>query len=276
MLGVPAVTAYVITSVNDKKKLASVLTFVWSSYSFSYIFAPATGGYLATFLGMQWVLRISAILAAFSTMTFFFLHSQCPKKVETAISEYSSSSTEEKRLWRKMLVWSAFFTIVTFLVSLARPYVQTLLDEEYHLGEFYVGLFGSINFAGVTFVGVVMGRLADRWRKSGAISLCLFLYVVSVVPLLLIRETTGLLLIAFLLGGSSVIFSLVSSFVGTIAPQAKQGLWVSIPQTLSMLAATAAPYLGGYLYTISPAYAFTASVIGIPFLALFALAKLRD
>jgi len=121
-----------------------------------------------------------------------------------------------------------------------------------------------------------VGRLGDRWRKSRVISLCLFFYIASVVPLLLVRETATLMGVAFLFGGSAVSGSLVSSFVGTIAPQTNQALWVSIPQTLSLSAAFAAPYLGGYLYTLSPYYAFLVSVGGTPFLMLFALRWLRE
>jgi MFS family permease len=128
----------------------------------------------------------------------------------------------------------------------------------------------------MTFIGIAIGHLGDKWRKSSAISLCLLLYTVSIVPLLLVRETFSLLSIAFILGGSAVSGSLVSSFVGTIAPQAKQGLWVSIPQTFSFVASVVAPYIGGYLYSLSPYYAFVVSVSGIPFLALFALIRLRD
>jgi MFS family permease len=175
-----------------------------------------------------------------------------------------------------MLVWAGFYTVMTFFTSIVRPYVPTFLGEEINLSEFYVGLFGSISYAGVTFLGLAVGRLGDRWRKSRAISLCLFFYIVSVVPLLLVRETATLMSVAFLLGGSAVSGALVSSFVGAIAPQNKQALWVSIPQTLSLLAAFAAPYLGGYLYTLSPYYAFVVSVSGIPFLALFALRWLRE
>lgn len=151
-----------------------------------------------------------------------------------------------------------------------------LLAEQKELSEFFVGVFGSINFAGITFIGIAAGRLADRWRKSGTVSLCLFLYVASIIPLLLIREPFSLMSLAFLFGSSAALGSLVSSFIGTIAPRSKQGLWVSIPQTLGLVAAFAAPYLGGYLYTISPYYAFMISLSGIPFLALFALTKLRD
>lgn len=276
MIGLPAVTAYVVTSVDDKKKLTSVLTFVWSSYSFSYIFAPAIGGYLATVIGMQWVLRLSTVLAAVSTSVFFLLHSQHPRKNSAETQQQSLSSAKENTLWRKMLLWATFFTVITFFISIARPYVPTFLKEQASLSEFHVGLFGSVNFAGITFVGVAMGRLGDRWRKSGAISLCLLLYLVSAVPLLLIRETFSLMFIAFVLGGSAALNSLVSSFVGTIAPQNKRGLWVSIPQTLSLLATFAAPYLGGYLYSSSPYYPFIVSISGIPFLALLALTKLRD
>jgi predicted MFS family arabinose efflux permease len=216
------------------------------------------------------------LLAAVSTSVFFLLHGQHPRKNEVDRNEQPVSPIEAKRLWRKPFLWAGFLTAVTLFMSLGRSYIPTFLDEQIKLSEFHVGLFGSINFAGMTFIGIAIGHLSDKWRKSGAISLCLLLYTVSIVPLLLVRETFSLLSIAFILGGSAVSGSLVSSFVGTIAPQAKQGLWVSIPQTFSFVASFVAPYIGGYLYSLSPYYAFVVSVSGIPFLALFALIRLRD
>lgn len=97
--------------------------------------------------------------------------------------------------------------------------MPVFLSEQASLSEFHVGLFGSVNFAGMTFVGIAMGRLADRWKKSGAISICLLLFIVSMVPMLLVRDPTILILLAFIYGGSAVSASLVSSFVGTIAPK---------------------------------------------------------
>jgi predicted MFS family arabinose efflux permease len=276
MIGLPAVTAYVITSVNDKRMLASALTLVWSSYSFSYIFAPATGGYLANIIGMRWVLRLSTVLAAVSTGIFFFLHSQHPRKEEVKTTSEHLPASEERKMWRRIIVWSMFFAVASLFISIGRPFVQTFLSETVRLSEFEVGLFGSINAAGITFIGIAMGRLGDRWRKSGAIGLILMLYVVSMVPLLLSRETAMLMFLAFVLGGSAVSGSLVSSYVGTVAPRAKRGFWVSVPQTFSLVASFVAPYLGGYLYTLSPYYAFIVSVSGVPFLAIYAIAKLRD
>jgi MFS family permease len=276
MLGLPVATAYVMTAANDKRKLTYVLSVVWSCYYLSYVFAPAVGGFLATVVGMRWVLRLAAVLAAVSTSVFLLLHGQHPLKNEVNGNEQPLSPVETERLWRKLLVWAGFLTAVTLFMSIGRSYIPTFLDEQIKLSEFYVGLFGSINFAGMTFIGIAMGHLGDRWRKSGAISLCLFLYVISLVPLLIVREAFSLFSIAFVLGGSAVSGSLVSSFVGTIAPRAKQGLWVSIPQTFSLVASFVAPYLGGYLYSLSPYYAFVVSVSGIPFLAFFALTRLRD
>jgi MFS family permease len=292
MIGLPAVTAYVITCVGDKTKLASVLAIVWASYAFSYIFAPGIGGYLATIMGMQWVLRISTILSAVATGVFFFLHSQHPRK-EEIIEENKSPdaplkkglwqsmtnalhAAEERGPWRKVLVWSVFLAVSSFFIGIGRPFVQTFLDESVKMSEVQIGLFGSINYAGITFIGVAMGRASDRWRKSGAIGVCLLLYFVSIIPLLIFREVSTLMFFAFLLGGSAITSQLVYSFVGILAPKTRRGLWVSIPQTSSLVASFAGPYLGGYLYTFSPAYAFISSASVMPILAAYALVVMKD
>ena len=272
----PAVSAYVITAVTDKKRVASVVTFVFSTFTFSYIFGPAVGGYLATIGGMRTVLYLSTLLTAVSTCVFFFVGSQHPVKNSTEENHSASDSTDRKSLLRKLLLWSCFFTLIMFFLSLARNFVPVFLAEQSSLSEIDVGLFGSVNFAGITFIGIAMGRLGDRWRKSGAISVALFLFIVSMVPILLVRDPTVLMLLAFVYGGSAVTGSLVSSYVGMIAPEARRGLWLSIPQSLSLLAAFVAPYVGGFLYTYSPYYAFIVSIIATPFLLAFALLALKD
>jgi MFS family permease len=175
-----------------------------------------------------------------------------------------------------MLLLAGLFTAATFFMGIARPYVTPFLVERVSLSEFQVGVFGSVSYAGVTLMGIALGRLGDKWKKSGAIGLCFLLYVVAVLPLLLVREIVWLMPIAFLFGGSSVAGSIVSSIVGTSAPSSKRGLWVSIPQTTGMIAAFIAPYVGGYFYTLSPPSAFLVSVSGIPLIALLAFTKLKD
>jgi len=276
MLGLPAITAYVISTVGDKKRVAFVLSFVWSSYSLSYVFAPAIGTYLATIIGMRAVLQIAAVFAAFSTGIFFLLRSQYPRDKKNLAQTETLSPRVENNLRRKMLIWAGFFAAASFFMSVARPYVAPFLAKKVGLSEFDVGIFGSVNYAGVTVVGVALGHLSDRWKRSGAMGVCLLLYIVSMLPLLVVRDMFSLMFVAFAFGGSAVSSAIVSSVVGTIAPLAKRGLWVSVPQTLGMAAGFAAPYLGGYLFTFSPAYAFIVSAGGITLLTLLAFAKLKD
>ena len=276
MIGLPAITAYVISNVEDQKKVTSVLSFVWASYSFSYIFAPAVGTYLATIIGMRPVLQIASLFAAVSTCIFFLLRSQHPRKIESEMSQQSMPPAERSRLLNSMLLLAGLFMAASFFMGIARPYITPFLAEQVSLSEFQVGVFGSVSYAGVTLMGVALGRLGDRWKRSGAIGLCFLLYVVAVIPLLLVREVVWLMPVAFLFGGSGVAGSIVSSMVGTSAPRSRRGLWVSIPQTLGMVAAFVASYVGGYLYTLSPPYAFLASVSGIPLIALLAFTKLKD
>jgi MFS family permease len=276
-IGTPAIGAYVVTSMVERKRVTSVVSFVFSTYSFAYIFAPSLGGFAAQTIGYRSLLYISALLTVASTCVLFFIHSQ--HRSRTVVEEEASASQkirDKRALWRRLLVWSVFFTVITLFITAARSFVQVFLSEQIHLGDFYIGLFGSINFAGITFVGILMGRLGDKWRRSGAIALCLFLFTVSVGSMLVVRDPASLLMLAFLYGGSGVTGSLVVSYAGTIAPESKRALWISIPQSLSLFAAFAAPYMGGYLYTISPYYTFIVSVAAAPFLALFALLALKE
>jgi MFS family permease len=272
----PVVTAFVVTAITDKTKVTSVVTFVFSTFTFSYIFAPAVGGQLATVVGMRSVLYLSTLLIAVSTCVLFFIGSQHPLKAKSDEDDSTVASAERKQPLRKLLLWSFFLALTSFFFSLTRNFVPTFLYEQVGLSEFYVGLFGSVNFAGMTFIGIAMGRLGDRWRKSGAISISLLLFIVSMTPMLLFHNLAFLMFLAFVYGGSAVTGFLVSSFVGTIAPEARRGLWLSIPQSLSLLAAFVAPYLGGFLYTYSPYYAFIVSIAATPFLFIFSVFLLKD
>lgn len=83
------------------------------------------------------------------------------------------------------------------------------------------------------------------------------------------------MLAAFPYGSSMVLGSLIGSYIGTIAPAKRRALLISVPQTFSLVAGTVAPYLGGYLYMLSPYCACAISVIPMPLLVLFALTLLK-
>jgi hypothetical protein len=45
---------------------------------------------------------------------------------------------------------------------------------------------------------------------------------------------------------------------------------------LSLVAAFVAPFVGGFLYTLSPFYVFAVAVVAVPFLVLFAFKRLKE
>jgi len=242
-------------------------------------------------MGMLWVLRLATILSAVATGVFFFLRPQHPRekkadKENRHTTEHRKTGIfkrfrhnlyepEHQNAWRKVIVWSVFLASCSFFIGIGRSFVQTFLKERISMSDVQIGVYGSISYAGITFIGIAMGRLSDKWRKSGAIAFCLLFYFASMIPLLLYQGTSVLMLFAFPLGASAISAQLVYSYIGTIAPKSKQGLWVSIPQTFSLLASFVAPLIGGYVYTFSPTCAFLISIGAMPILATYAFRTLK-
>jgi MFS family permease len=273
MIGAPAINAYIVASLENKERVASVLASVWSTYTLSYIFSPAIGGYFVSVIGMRWVLRTSFVLCVISTSILFFLSRQHPLSKNTVPSTLGVSKFSHRK---KILKWTLFFSAAIFVFYISRPYVPSFLKDVAHFDDFLVGVFGSVNFLGMTVLGIAFGRLGDRWKKSHVISLCLFLFAFGYSLFIMFPVLPILLFASFLLGGSSTFGSLISSIVGSVAPEASMARWMSLPQTASMLAATVAPYLGGPLYVISPNQPFLIGIFLFPILALLAVSKLFE
>lgn len=274
MIAAPAANAYIVTATQDKGKVSSVLSFVWSTYSFSYIFAPAVVGYLIDAIGMRSVLHVATVLSALATAVLLFMRSQHAEPMETA-SQPEEVSRVHKENFRKVMIWSLFFAVAALITGVARSYVQLFLQDEGGLNDLEIGLFGSLSSLGITVLGVLVGRTGDRWQKKGTIAVCLFGYVVCVSAIALLRNPLLLQFVAFIYGGSITFGTLISSFVGRVSPSTHRGQWMSIPQVASMLAFLGASYAGGYMYSISSFYPFIFSVIAT-FPLVFVALKLPE
>jgi MFS family permease len=276
-IGAPALSAYVITSIKDEKKFASVISLVFGTYSLGYVFSPAIGGYLAVNYSMQVVFYLSAIFSGIATCFYLFLTAQHPKKFERETREQSFHMNDDSNAHvlkkKKMIAWVVFYALAVFFMSITRPYTPVFLKEVVFLDEFYVGIFGSVAYLGSTILGITLGIVGDRWKRNRAVTTSLVLYLVATVALILTKDFSLLLLIAFILGGSLMIGSIISSIIGSLSPETGRGRWMATPQTASMLAAFVAPYVGGFLYEESPFYPFIVSVVSMPFLVVLSLAK---
>jgi DHA1 family quinolone resistance protein-like MFS transporter len=274
MLGAPAIQAYVVTSARDKTKTATLLASFSSTWALGYVFSPAIGGYLTTVIGMKRVLLITTMLAAVCTSVYLLIGSQhAPKKTESKVTEKSPEEISSPTR-KSLLAWSVLYASIIFTMQTGRTLIAPFLSTFVSAQEFYVGLFGSVNFAGVAILGLLIARLADRWSKIDGVLICVLMYVVTVEAILFYPNPVFLLFVAFFWGGAVTYGALISSVIGVMAPEASRGKWISIPMSSSMVAAVIAPYVSGYLYESSPYMPFIVSLVAVIPVTLLGLTSL--
>lgn len=268
-LGGPAGTAYIIGAA-DRSKLTLTFTTMSAAWSAGYIFSPALGGYLAGSVGMRYVFYLAFIFYALASITLAFIRSQHATRTAgqaTAEGRISLSRLPERK---RLLRLSIFFASVMFLLMMFRPFVPQFLSDVYHYSDFEIGAFGSVAFLSSAVLGILIGRLGDRTRKSNALFASITLSGISLVLLLLPRNPYVMIASFMLAGGSYIMWSLMGAIVGPQAPESCRARWISIPQTASMFSSILAPYVGGLVYSAFPHYLFIAAIaIAVP-LALLA------
>jgi MFS family permease len=270
----PASTAYIVTTV-DKSKLTLTLTAISSAWSLGYVFSPAIGGYLAQTTGMQTVFFLASIFYASAGILLFFIRKQVPSRHMQQAQEKNQSKLQLLKN-RKLLVFSAFLGAAMFAILLFRPFIPTFVADVYGYQGFEIGILGSFFFLGSAILGIALGRVGDKFKKSYAFAAALAFTAFSLVLLLLFGDFRILLVTHVLVGASYLAWPLMNAIIGSRAPETAKALWVAIPQAVSMFGAIFAPYIGGVLYEASPYYPFIVGAAATLSLALVALAKLRD
>jgi MFS family permease len=269
-LGGPTSTAYIVTAA-DKNKLTLTFTVISSSWSLGYIFSPAIGGYMAGKIGMQAVFYTSFILYAIAGLVLAFMRSQHALTSQQKTS--TGPSTIELLKDKRLIGMSAFFASVMFVMMMFRPLVPQFLADAYHYGDFEIGVLGSIAFFSSAVLGIILGRVGDKWRKEYALAASMVSCSLSLIIMLLTGDLYVLALAFFLAGASYITWSLMSAIIGPQAPEPIRARWISIPQTISMFASIVAPYVGGIVYEFSPYYPFMIAISASILLAIIASHK---
>ena len=269
-IGGPAASAYVATAAR-KEKMAITFTTISASWSLGYIFSPGIGSYLATVIGMRPVFYIAFILFVLATAALFFVRSQ---HATTHFSNIRESSTSFSL--KKIFGWAFFFAAIFFMVTLFRPcipqFIKDVYGPIYGYSDFHVGIFGSITFFGSFVSAIGLGKIGDKWKKATAILIALIISVASIGLLISFGDFVILAFSSYLMGASYVIWSLMGALIGSLAPEASRGRWMSVAQTAALLAAFPSPYIGGRLYEASPYNPFLVAMVATPILAIIALA----
>ncbi len=272
-LGGPTHTAYVVTAA-DKTRLTQIFATMSAAWSIGYIHSPALGGYFADTLGMRYVFYFAFALYSLAALTLCFISSQRASVSDQTTQEHYSISNLLRT--KQLQVLSIFFASLLFCLMMSRPFVPKYLVDAYTYGDFEIGLLGSVTFASSAVLGILLGRLGDKTRKSYALTASIALTTFSLGLLILSGSFAILIVTSILAGGSYTVWSLMSATVGSLAPQSCRARWVSIPQTISMFTSFIAPYIGGFLYATSPELPFILSILILFPLFILTLTKLLE
>jgi MFS family permease len=271
-LGGPTGTAYIVTSA-DKSRLTLTFAAISSSWSLGYIFSPAIGGYLSTAGGMRIVFYSAFIFYAMASLTLVFISSQRGQGFTQKTSEKQHSFFKLLKTG-KLLRLSVFFASIMFFLMMFRPFIPKFLADIHHYGDLEIGVLGSISFFSSAVLGILLGRLGDRWKKTYALSISMALCSLSLVLLLFSGDFRILTITFFLIGGSYITWSLMGAIIGPLAPESIRARWISIPQAIAMFSSFVAPYAGGILYDLSAYYPFVIAIIITLVIALLAISEL--
>ena len=263
----PATSAYVMTSAR-RDRITLTYTLMGASWWSGYIFSPGLGGYLSTVAGMRTVFLLSFALYAAATLVLFFVRCQrAEKPSDTHKKHFNLDSVHAKKI-----VWlSAFFAVVFFFLNLVRPSVVQFFQDVYALDSVAVGILGSAVFLGSAIFSILLGKAGDKLGKMVAVAVSLLIGGFSFGLFIGINNVFALGVGSFLNGASYMLWALMGASVGSIAPETSRGRWISLAQMSATLAATAAPYIGGVLYSWSPYVPFYTVIAASPLLALTAL-----
>jgi MFS family permease len=273
-LGPPAMAAFIIATTN-KNKLTLTFTVISSAWSLGYIFSPALGGYLGRMVGMPLVFLLSSVGYTAATVILLLIKSQY-RTNHVAGTERKEASTLQLLKSRKLLALSIFLGAIMFAVFLFRPFIPTFLTDVYGYNGFQIGVLGSFAFFGSALLGIILGRVGDKTKKTRALAAALALIGFALVLFMLFGDFQVLLATQVLLGASYLAWPLMSAIIGPLAPERARALWVAVPLAVGMFTSILAPYLGGVLYLISPYYPFILGIALTLFLALLASAKPFD
>ena len=266
MLTGPATSAYIATMAH-KGKMTQTFTLISTAWWLGYIFSPAIGGYLSTTVGMRWVFRLSSVLFVVATGFLLFISSQ----YASSHSKQVASDPQFKR--KKILLWAVLFAAIFFVMNLFRAFVPQFFKDVSFFDEFQIGILGSLCFLGSAVLTVSLGKIGDKLGKASAVFVSLILCFLSLSFLVSFSNFFLLSFASFIMGASYPFWSLMGAVVGSIAPGASRGRWMSVAQTISLLAAFFAPYLGGLLYDSSPYNPFIIAIVITPILSVLALTK---
>jgi MFS family permease len=258
---IPAFNAY-IAGATDKSRTGASFGIVWASFPLGFVFSPAIGGVLLTWISIREMFLMSFVLFTFSTIILFWMRRQPPVKTSGP-----SFSLELPRT-RAEIVLLVFLTGAAIAYSIASPsaFVPLFFHDLLSLSPTAIQILGSIQSLGQTAFAFLLGSRADVRSRGRTMALGIILSATGIAGLVITRNLLLAFPLIFLLGGARASSYIAYSILAFIRSGASRAGGYGFYLTLENLGFMTGSYIGGFLYSINPIDGFV--VAALSFLAL--------
>ncbi|MCU0355585.1 MAG: MFS transporter [Cytophagales bacterium] len=251
---ISAAQAYV-TDISTPENRAKALGMIGAAFGLGFIIGPPVGGLLKTYLGMEWVGGVTALLCVFNLVLAWFM---LPESVTEKTGKVSFRFDPFTDLFRELgkpvmreLFWLNFIYIAAF--SMMQVTVALFWKEHDNLTEAQIGYtFAFMGLVSAVVQGALIGKLTARFGERKLLLNGIFFMAVGVIMIPFVPPgwfvPFGPLAIGLVALGTSLMTPAITSLISQRAAPHERGQTMGLMQSFGSLARAAGPALGGLLY----------------------------
>ncbi|MFQ5820130.1 MAG: MFS transporter [Candidatus Heimdallarchaeota archaeon] len=241
--------------------------------SVAMVLAPVLGSFLVTMFGgltlegirsIYWI-QLLGYGAIFVFIMFQFKGSIRAKNNQRTLKSKKSLLQDFREIFGGKAVlkrWLLVSGLIWMPYIMVMPYTPVFAHEFKGADQYTLGLMISAIALIQIFLGIPIGRLADRFGRKKIIYIITPFYYASNLILILAPSPPFLLLVGFLQGFYMPLIILTETMTSELVPINQMGRWMGVVGLFQGLFTIPAPLIGGLIWThINPAFVFLFPVI---------------
>lgn len=236
------INAYV-AQARGRQSIQRAITLVTAGFAGGSVISPALGGWVGAEFGLRNVFLLAAVLFMLSFGVVLNVKIQPVTPAPSTGGRYTQLLGS-----RRLLGFLALMFAVAFALYVGLPLAPNFLEEVRGFDVSVVGVFGSVNSAGILVLAVAFGQRAPR----RGVLLAQALMIASLCLLLFTSGVAWAGLAYFLRAAWNLGRDLLIAQIARVVAPGELGLSIGMGETVLELAVVLAPLMAGWLYAQRP------------------------